>query len=292
MRFLALDGALHAAVAETSDAAQSSSGTPSFMEWLFTSDGFHAPAITEFYPEALAFAGTVFEFNRIALVRIIAALVAILIFGLVARNAKIVPGRGQAAIEIVLDFIRIQIVEEVMGKERAKRFVPILTTLFIAVVLFNITGVIPFLNIAGTSLIGLPIIMALWVYVMYITVGIKKHGLGGYLKASLFPPGVPKPIYLLLTPIEFLQVFILRPATLALRLAANMMAGHLLLVLCFAATQYFFFEATGALKAAGVISLAAGFGFTLFEIFVALLQAYVFVMLSSVYLNMALEEEH
>ena len=103
-------------------------------------------------------------------------------------------------------------------------------------------------EVITTSLIGLPIIMALWVYVMYLTEGVRKHGLGGFLKGNLFPPGVPKPIYILLTPIEFLQVFILRPATLALRLAANMIAGHMLLVLCFAATQYFFFEASLALN--------------------------------------------
>jgi F-type H+-transporting ATPase subunit a len=89
-----------------------------------------------------------------------------------------------------------------------------------------------------------------------------------------------------------LQVFLLRPATLALRLAANMIAGHLLLVLCFAATHYFFLEASGFMKGVGAVSLVAGIAFTLFEIFIALLQAYVFVMLSSVYLNMALEEEH
>jgi F-type H+-transporting ATPase subunit a len=263
-----------------------------FLDWLFGSDGFHAPAISEFYPEAIFFAGTIFEFNRIGLVRIIAAVVLIAIFAIVAGRAKVVPGRGQAMVEIILDFVRVQIVEEVMGKERAQRFVPFLTTLFVAIVFFNITGVIPFLNMAGTALIGLPIIMALWVYVMYLGVGIKKHGLGGYLKGNLFPAGVPKPIYLLLTPIEFLQVFLLRPATLALRLAANMIAGHLLLVLCFAATHYFFLEATGAIKALGAVSLVAGLAFTLFEIFIALLQAYVFVMLSSVYLNMALEEEH
>jgi len=291
VRILALDGALHAAVAETGDAA-SSGDSSGFFGWLFGSDGFHAPSISEFYPGPLLFADTPFEFNRIEMVRVIAAALMILIFWLVARQAKIIPGRGQSVIEMILDFVRVQIVEEVMGKERAKRFVPFLTTLFIAVVFFNMTGVIPFLNIAGTSLIGLPIIMALWVYVMYLWVGVRQHGLGGYLKASLFPPGVPKAIYLLLTPIEFLQVFVLRPATLALRLAANMIAGHLLLVLCFAATQYFFFEAAGVMKAAGVVSLVAGFGFVLFEIFVALLQAYVFVMLSSVYLNMALEEEH
>lgn len=279
--------------AQTSDrAAPSSEGATDFLDWLFGTDGFHAPSIAEFYPEALLFAGTIFEFNRITLVRIVAAVALIAIFAIVAKRASIVPTRGQAMIEFVLDFVRVQIVEEVMGKERAQRFVPFLTTLFVAIVFFNITGVIPLLNMAGTALIGLPIIMALWVYVMYLGVGIKKHGLGGYLKANLFPPGVPWPIYLLLTPIEFLQVFVLRPATLALRLAANMIAGHLLLVLCFAATHFFFLEAAGGLKAIGALSLTAALAFTLFEIFIALLQAYIFVMLSSVYLNMSLEEEH
>lgn len=273
-------------------AAESENAKPGFFEWLFETNGFHAPAISEFYPDALLFEGTLFEFNRITLVRVVAAIVMIALFWLVARNMKVVPGRAQSVVEMALDFVRVQIVESVMGEERAKRFVPFLTTLFIAIVFFNVTGVIPFLNIAGTSLIGLPIVMALWVYVMYLSVGIKKHGLGGYLKANLFPPGVPKPIYLLLTPIEFLQVFVLRPFTLALRLTANMMAGHLLLVLCFAASHYFFLEASGAMKAAGAFSLLGGMGFTLFELFVALLQAYVFVMLSSVYLNMALEDEH
>nr|WP_296667795.1 F0F1 ATP synthase subunit A [Demequina sp.] len=263
----------------------------SYWQQLFSSDGFHAPTIADFFPPAILWEGTIFEFNRIMLVRVIAAIALIAVFWVVASRAKVVPSRGQATIEFILDFVRGQIVEPVMG-EKGKRFLPFLTTLFISIVFFNITGVVPFLNIAGTSLIGLPLFMALWVYVLYLSVGIKKHGLGGYLKANLFPPGVPKPIYFLLTPIEALQVFILRPATLALRLAANMISGHLLLVLCFAATQYFFFAATGALKAAGVISFAAGFAFVLFEIFVALLQAYVFTMLSSVYLNMALEDEH
>lgn len=272
--------------------AAGSSESQNFFSWLFGSDGFHAPSIAEFYPVALLWEGTLFEFNRIMLVRVVAAVALIAVFWVVAARAKVVPGRFQAFIEIALDFVRVQIVEEVMGKERARPFVAILTTLFLAIVFFNITGVIPFLNIAATSLIGLPIIMAVWVYVLYLGVGIRKHGLGGYLKANLFPPGVPKLVYILLTPIEALQVFVLRPFTLALRLTANMMAGHLLLVLCFSATQFFFFEATGALKAAGTISLAAGFAFTLFEIFVALLQAYVFTMLSTVYLQMALEDEH
>lgn len=274
------------------DAGDTEGSSRNFFEWLFGSDGFHAPSINEFDPAPLFFDGTVFEFTRITLVRVIAAAVLILLFWLGTRRARIVPGRGQAMIEFVVDFVRVQIVEQIMGEKRAKKYVAFLTTIFVTIALFNATGVIPFLNIAGTSLIGLPIIMALWVYILYLTEGVRKHGLGGYLKANLFPPGVPVGIYVLLTPIEFLQVFILRPATLALRLAANMIAGHLLLVLCFSATQYFLFEASGWLKSMGAVSFAAGLAFTLFEIFVALLQAYVFTILSAVYINLSLEDEH
>lgn len=274
------------------DAGDTEGSSRNFFQWLFGSDGFHAPSINEFDPAPLFFEGTVFEFTRITLVRVIAAAVLILLFWLGTRRARIVPGRGQAMIEFVVDFVRVQIVEQIMGEKRAKKYVAFLTTIFVTIALFNATGVIPFLNIAGTSLIGLPIIMALWVYILYLTEGVRKHGLGGYLKANLFPPGVPVGIYVLLTPIEFLQVFILRPATLALRLAANMIAGHLLLVLCFSATQYFLFEASGWLKSMGAVSFAAGLAFTLFEIFVALLQAYVFTILSAVYINLSLEDEH
>lgn len=284
--------ALDAATTAASELAADESGSSGFFGWLFYSDGFHAPTLGEFFPPALLFEGTIFEFNRITMVRIISAVVLMGLFWIVARRATLVPTRGQSVVEFILDFVRVQIVEQVMDKENARRFLPILTTLFLAIFAFNITGVLPFLNMPGTALIGLPIVMAIWVYVLYLSVGVKQHGVKGYLKNSLFPAGVPKPIYLLLTPIEFLQVFVLRPATLALRLTANMMAGHLLLVLCFAATQYLFFEASLALKAAGPITLLAGFAFTLFEVFVSALQAYVFVMLSSVYLNLAIEEDH
>ncbi len=271
--------------------AAGSEESKSYFERMFSSDGFHAPSISEFFPPAIFGEGTVFEFNRIMMVRVIAAAALILLFWIVASRARVVPGRLQSTLEMMLEFVKHQIVEPVMGAE-GKRFVPFLTTLFLAIVFFNITGVVPFLNIASTSLIALPIFMAVWVYVLYLYQGVKKHGGAKYLKNALFPPGVPWYIYPLLTPIEALQVFVLRPATLALRLTANMIAGHLLLVLCFAATQYFFFAASGALKAMSAVTFAAGFAFVLFEIFVALLQAYVFTILSAVYLNMALEEEH
>lgn len=225
------------------------------------------------------------------LVRILAAAVLCTLFIVAARRAQLVPGRGQNVAEMGLDFVRVNIAQEILG-HNTRRFLPMLTTIFFAVLAFNITGVVPFLNIASTSLIGMPIVLALWVYVMYLAVGIRKFGLGGYLKNNLFPPGMPKVLYVLVTPIEALQVFVFRPATLALRLTANMIAGHLILVLCFGATHFFLFEASGALKAMSALSLAAGVAFTLFEILVAVLQAYIFTLLSAVYLNMAVEEEH
>lgn len=224
--------------------------------------------------------------------RIVAAVLLVLFFVLAARRARLVPGRGQNIAELGLDFVRVNIAEELLGKADARRYVPMLTTIFFGILAFNITGIIPLLNIAGTSVIGLPLVLALWVYVVYLASGVKRHGLWGYLRGSLFPPGLPWPLYFLMTPIEFLQVFILRPATLTIRLMANMLAGHLMLVLCFSATQFFFFEATGALKAAGVLSITAGLVFTLFEVLVAALQAYVFTVLTAAYINMSLEEEH
>ena len=225
------------------------------------------------------------------IVRLIVAVTLVVLMVLVARRAKLVPGRAQNVVELLLDFVRIKVAQEILG-DKGRKFVPLLTTIFFAILAFNLTGVIPFLNIAGTSLIGLPLLLALWVYVMYLGAGIRAHGLGGYLKNNLFPPGVPPLMYLLLTPIEFLTVFILRPVTLALRLLANMIAGHLMLVLCFSATHFFLLEATGVMKVFGALTFVGGIALTLFEIFVAALQAYIFALLTAVYISLAVEAEH
>ena len=254
--------------------------------------GFHAPSVADFFPPAILFEGTPFEFNRITLVRVIATVVLLTVFILAARRAQLVPGRFQNAVEMILDFVRNAIAVEVLGEKDGRKYFPLLATIFCTVLVMNITGVVPFLNIAGSSVIGLPIVLAAWTYVMYLTAGIKAHGLGGYLKNSLLPPGVPKALYLLLAPIEFLQIFVLRPATLIIRLLANMVAGHLMLGICFAATSFFLFNSEGAMRLFGAGTFIAGAGFFFFEIFVAALQAYVFAILTAVYLNLSIEAEH
>ena len=252
---------------------------------------FHTPSIADFFPPAILFEGTIFEFNRMQLVRIVAVVALVTVMVIAARRAKLVPGRGQNVVEILLDFVRVNVAEDIIGKEKGHKYVALLTTIFFAILAFNITGIIPGLNIAGTSLIGLPVMLALWVYVMYLGAGIRHHGLGGFLKTSLFPPGVPPFLYVLLTPVEFLTVFILRPVTLAIRLMANMVAGHLMLVLCFAATDFFVREASG-MSVFAVPSFLGGIAITLFEVFVAALQAYIFVVLTAVYISSSISEEH
>jgi len=253
--------------------------------------GFHGPSIEEFFPGALLFGGTAFEINRITLVRIVAVVALLVVFWLGTRRMTVVPGRFQSLVEMGLDLVRVNIADDLLGKKDGKRFLPILTTIFFMVLFMNLTGVIPFLNIAGTSVIGVPLVLAIVAYVAFIYAGVKKSPKNFFMN-SLFPSGVPWPVYIIVTPIEFISTFIIRPITLTLRLMMNMIVGHLLLVLFFAATQFFVVQLGGWYTLLGVGSLAFGLVFTLFEILVAVLQAYVFALLTAVYIQLAVAEEH
>ena len=253
--------------------------------------GFHPPSIDEFFPEGILFVGTPFEMNRIMIIRVILTVLLVLLFWLGTRRMQVVPGRGQSLAEMALDFVRVNIAEDLLGKKDGQRFLPILTAIFFMVLAFNLTGVVPFFNIAASSVIGVPLVLAIVSYITFIYAGIRKSP-AKFFKNSLFPSGVPWPVYFIVTPIELISTFVIRPVTLTLRLLMNMVVGHLLLVLFFAATQFFLFEADGFMKLFGVGTLAFGFAFTLFEILVAVLQAYVFALLTAVYIQLALAEEH
>lgn len=253
--------------------------------------GFHGPSIDEFFPGPLLFEDTPFEINRIILVRYVAVIALLLVFWLGTRRMSIVPGRFQSLVEMGLDMVRVNIADDLLGKKDGKRFLPILTTMFFMILFMNLTGVIPFLNIAGTSVIGVPLVLAIVAYVTFIYAGVKKSP-KNFFKNSLFPSGVPWPVYIIVTPIEFISTFIIRPITLTLRLMMNMIVGHLLLVLFFAATQFFVVQMSGWWTLLGVGTLAFGLAFTLFEVLVAVLQAYVFALLTAVYIQLAVAEEH
>ncbi|MDO5034925.1 MAG: F0F1 ATP synthase subunit A [Actinomycetaceae bacterium] len=247
------------------------------------------PGLGDFFPPPFAFEGTIFQMNRLVLVRIIATLALVLIFSIGASKAKLVPSKGQSILEGLVLFIRDSVAIETLGEKNGRKYAPILTVIFLGVLFMNITGVIPGLNIAASSVVAVPLVFALLSYVVFVSAGIKQFGTLRFFKNQLFPPGVPWPLYILLTPIELLSTFVIRPATLTIRLLANMLAGHLMLALTFFGTHYLFFEASGALKGVGVLTFAGALAITAFEIFVAGLQAFIFSILTAVYIKTSIE---
>lgn len=258
--------------------------------WIIASgQGFTPPTVEEFFPKAALFAGTAFRMTRINLIGVLMTIVVMAFFYLAFRRPQFVPRGLQNAGEVALNFVKNNVVTEVLGA-KGEPYTAYLTTLFFMVLAFNLTGFVPGLQIAGTSVIAVPMMLAIVSWLVFNVSGVKHSGLGHYLKANLFPSGVPAPIYILVTPIEFISTFLLRPVTLTVRLLANMMSGHLLLVLFFSATSYLLFDAAGFLKVFGLASYAMGFAFTLFEVLVAFLQAYIFTLLTAVYIDGAVSE--
>ena len=264
--------------------------------WAFagvhlSGDGFEPPTIGEFFPGPILFAGTPYELSRLNLIGLIMTAALCLFFFAAFSKTRFVPSAVQNLGEMAVDLVQNSIIEEVLG-HKGPRYAVYLTSMFWLLFAFNITGIIPFMHISVTSVIGLPLLLAVISWLIFNYEGIRVNGLGHYLKTNLFPPGVPAPIYLLVTPIEFISTFILRPVTLTIRLLANMISGHLLLVLFFTATSYFLFDSEGIMKLVAIPSYLMGFAFTLFEVLVAFLQAYIFTLLTAVYIDGATSAEH
>jgi F-type H+-transporting ATPase subunit a len=256
-------------------------------------EGYHAPTIDEFeWPSIvdIHLFGVDLSINRVVLQMFLVGLVVWALFYFAFRQPKLVPSGLQNVMETLVDFIRNQIALEVIGHD-GLRFVPYLATLFTFVFFGNLGGIIPGVFFPLNGRMALPAVMAVCSLLLFISVGISQQGLGTYFKNTLFPPGMPKLIYLLLTPIELVSTFIVRPVTLAIRLLANMIAGHLILSVFFVATGYMLTSANVSIVF-GLGSLVFSVALIAFELFVAGLQAYVFTILSAVYIAGAMEPEH
>jgi F-type H+-transporting ATPase subunit a len=238
-----------------------------------------------FFWDPILFKGTPFAINRVVLLMILASALCLLFFFLGARRGSLVPKGIQNLAEQAYLFVRNQIAIDVIGPKDGPRFANYLAALFYFIFFMNLLEIVPGVNFPVTSRMAIPAFLALLTYVIFNFVGIRKQG-WGYFKETLFPPGVPKAIYIILTPIELFSVFIIRPLTLAIRLLANMMAGHVLL------TIFFLFSAEFVTLD---ISLPLGIGTALiaailivFELLVISIQAYIFTMLTAFYIAEAL----
>jgi F-type H+-transporting ATPase subunit a len=250
--------------------------------------GFEAPTPSDFVFSPLFGKGTVF--TKPMLIVIVGSIVIAAFFYLAARRATVVPGKLQFAGESVYGFVRNTIAGEAIG-HGSRKFVPYLVTLFSFIFVLNISGVIPLVNFPATSKFAFPLFLAIISCVIFNVVGIRRQGFVTYFRDMMFPPGVPKLVYVLLAPIEFLSTVIIRPVTLTLRLQLNMFAGHLVLVLCILGGAYMF-SASGILPYLSWVGFLAGVILTFFEAFIQFLQAYVFVLLSALYIGGALVDEH
>lgn len=250
------------------------------------------PNIKDFLPPEILFQGTPFAMNRIILVRLLMMIIIMLVFGISAVRARLVPSRWQSLVETLMDFVRYNIVYEMIGEERGKRYVPMMSTLFLTIFCFNLCAVIPGFNIAATASIAAPLVFALWVVCQYLYVGIREKGFLRFFREALFPAGVPWPIYFILSPLQLIELIIVRPLSLTIRLFANMVAGHLLVATCLVFTNFYVVDSSNKLLAlGGVLWLLGGILFTVFEILVAGLQAFIFTVLASVYVSESYPEE-
>ncbi|QXC63166.1 F0F1 ATP synthase subunit A [Aquihabitans sp. G128] len=235
----------------------------------------------------LAGDGQWWEINKVVLVYGAAVLFTLLIF-ILGNKKQLVPTGAQNLAEMAVEFVEDGIVMETMGKEGIK-YTPYLLSLFFFIFFTNIFEVIPIIQMPASARIALPMFLALLSYVIYHGAGFKSHGIG-YIKHALVPPGVPVALLILVVPIEFISKFLVQPFSHTVRLFANLLAGHILLV-TFAvlssglvvAKWYVVFS---PLPIIGVIF------FTAFEVLVSFLQAYVFTLLTGVYINAAQSHEH
>jgi F-type H+-transporting ATPase subunit a len=253
-------------------------------------EGFVSPSPGTFvYPPAFG-EGTFV--TKPMLIVILGSLAVAVFFFLAARRAAMVPGKTQFVGESLYGFVRNSIALDAIGKPGLK-YVPYLATVFFFLATLNISGILPLVQFPASSKIAIPLVLAVISCVIFNVIGIKREGLGGYFKHMMFPSGIPWPVYILLAPIEFVSTIIIRPLTLTLRLTFNMFAGHLVLVLFILGGEYLIFEYSGVVGiAAGTVALLGSLVLTAFEGFVQLLQAYVFTLLSALYIGGALQDEH
>jgi F-type H+-transporting ATPase subunit a len=207
----------------------------------------------------------------------------------VFNKQSVVPTKYQLVGESVVGFIRSNIAEEVIGHEGVK-YVPYLTTLFLLIFSFNFMEILPGVSFPATSKIAVPLFFAAVSYIVFNVEGLRATGPATYFKHILFPPGVPLFMYILLTPIELLSILVIRPITLTLRLTFNMVAGHLILSLLAVLASALWVASPKALALPFVVAFGAAL--TGFELFVAFLQAFIFTILTALYIGGAIHPEH
>ena len=246
--------------------------------------------------ELFIFDPIVGQVNRTVFLMFLAAfiVIALLYFGL--RKPRAVPSKFQAAVESIVSFVRDEVAIGIIGPEGVKYF-PYLLSIFMLILVGNLFEITPLINFPITSRMALPAFLALLTWVIFVVVGFAKNGFG-YFSGIVWPHSVPVAMRPLVGIIEFFSTFLVRPFSLAVRLFANMVAGHVMLSLLlvtgwiFTSNLIVNFGEIGAKGFAGPVWFVFGLGIFVFEMLVAVIQAYIFTLLSAVYIQSSVHPEH
>jgi F-type H+-transporting ATPase subunit a len=223
-----------------------------------------------------------------------ATLMALIFFYMAGRYRKhpssAPKGFIQSFFEVILYFLADEVIKPIVGPKYAK-YLPYLYTLFFFIWFCNLLGLIPIFPGGGNVMGNLAVTMVLSLLTFFISLAVSNRH---YWQHMLWMPGVPAPVKLLLTPIELVSNLIVKPVSLMIRLFANITAGHIIIMSLI--SLIFIFGESGKNLVGGTVGAVVAFFFVMFmnciEFLVAGLQAFIFVVLSSLYIGTAIEEHH
>ncbi|HQR25812.1 MAG TPA: F0F1 ATP synthase subunit A [Nocardioides sp.] len=223
---------------------------------------------------------------------VIAAVLVFWLFHAAIKRRELVPGRFQFAAEGAYGMVRNSVARDIIGSHDFMKYVPYLVTLFFFIIVNNFFGSFPGIQFPSFSRASMAYALAGLSWVIYNAAGIRRHGFAGYLKLQCVPAGVTPFMYPLLVPLEFFSNILVRPVTLALRLFANMLAGHLLVILFATGGLYMLQEGSLLVKPVGLLAWLLFIAISFLELLVQFLQAYVFTLLNAMYISGAIADEH
>jgi F-type H+-transporting ATPase subunit a len=256
---------------------------------VLAAEQFEPPSAPDFWQPLVG--DGAFALTRPMILIVLSVIALAVVMMAVTRRLAVVPGKGQYRVEGVYGLVRNSIARDIIGQEHFKPYLPLLFTLFTLILLNNLFGIIPFLQYPTMSRIGFPLALALAVYVVYLVAGVRRRGATGFVK-SLVPPGLPWWVVPVVFVLEVVTFLITRPVTLTLRLFGNMFAGHILLLLFALGGEFLLLHGEGFIKVVSIPAFLMFFLFTAFEILIAFLQAYVFILLASVYIAEIYSDAH
>ncbi len=254
---------------------------------IFSGCGYPSPTQNAFVFNPIFSIGPL-HVTKPELLMAICVVVIVGFFWVAFAKPKLVPRGAQNIGELGVLFVQNQVLRPMIGK-KGDRFLPFLVSLFFFIWLMNLLEIIPVAQFPVTSHTGFVWILVAFVWLTYMSVGIRAKGPIGFFK-NMVPSGAPWWILWLLAPLVLFSDILIRPFTLGVRLFANMFAGHLLLLVFYLATWYFTSANFGAVYAVG--SLAMSIVLTGFELLIQMLQAFIFTMLAAFYIGDSMETAH